>query len=83
MPTDDNDAYGDLDKSNPKFIYGQFLIGKSQRGKELQGCIDVQPCSGRREAISPRQRLRDCRNSFSPVPYGFCRGFCIRRRGRW
>ena len=25
MPTDDNDAYGDLDKSNPKFIYGQFL----------------------------------------------------------
>ncbi len=27
MPTDDNDAYGDLDKSNPKFISGQFLKG--------------------------------------------------------
>ena len=25
MPTDDNDAYGDLDKSNLKFIYEQFL----------------------------------------------------------
>ena len=25
MSTDDNDAYGDLDKSNLKFIYGQFL----------------------------------------------------------
>ena len=26
MPTDDNDAYGDLDKSNLKFIYEQFLL---------------------------------------------------------
>ena len=25
MPTDDNDAYGDLDKSNLKFVYEQFL----------------------------------------------------------
>ena len=25
MSTDDNDAYGDLDKSNLKFIYEQFL----------------------------------------------------------
>ena len=25
MPTDDNNAYGDLDKSNLKFIYEQFL----------------------------------------------------------
>ena len=24
MPTDDNNAYGDLDKSNLKFIYEQF-----------------------------------------------------------
>ena len=28
MSTDDNDAYGDLDKSNLKFIYGQFLKRK-------------------------------------------------------
>ena len=28
MSTDDNDAYGDLDKSNLKFIYGQFLTIK-------------------------------------------------------
>jgi hypothetical protein len=29
MPTDDNDVYGDLDKSNLEFIYGQFLnLGK-------------------------------------------------------
>ena len=27
MSTDDNNAYGDLDKSNPKFIYEQFLRG--------------------------------------------------------
>ena len=25
MSTDDNDAYGDLDKSNLKFVYEQFL----------------------------------------------------------
>ncbi len=25
MSTDDNDAYGDVDKSNLKFIYEQFL----------------------------------------------------------
>jgi len=25
MPTDDNDVDGDLDKSNLKFIYEQFL----------------------------------------------------------
>ena len=25
MSTDDNNAYGDLDKSNLKFIYEQFL----------------------------------------------------------
>ena len=28
MSTDDNNAYGDLDKSNLKFIYEQFLILK-------------------------------------------------------
>ena len=31
MLTDDNDAYGDLDKSNLKFIYEQFLRQKSQK----------------------------------------------------
>ena len=27
MSTDDNNAYGELDKSNLKFIYEQFLMG--------------------------------------------------------
>ena len=31
MSTDDNDAYGDLDKSNLKFIYEQFLSGGGLR----------------------------------------------------
>ncbi len=34
MLTDDNDAYGDLDKSNLKFIYGQFLRGSAPAGED-------------------------------------------------
>ena len=30
MSTDDNDAYGDLDKSNLKFIYEQFRGGNER-----------------------------------------------------
>ena len=32
MSTDDNDAYGDLDKSNLKFIYEQFLQTQETKG---------------------------------------------------
>ena len=31
MSTDDNNAYGDLDKSNLKFIYEQFLTCCNER----------------------------------------------------
>ena len=34
MSTDDNDAYGDLDKSNLKFIYEQFL--RNERRRKMQ-----------------------------------------------
>ena len=34
MSTDDNNAYGDLDKSNLKFIYEQFLGIKGSVGDE-------------------------------------------------
>ncbi len=35
MSTDDNDAYGDVDKANLKFIYEQFL--RTQRAGGQKG----------------------------------------------
>ncbi len=39
MSTDDNDAYGDLDKSNLKFIYEQFLNKRSSHENRCF-CLD-------------------------------------------
>ena len=36
MQTNDNDAYGDLDKSNLKCIYEQFLVQRRSFMKGLQ-----------------------------------------------
>ena len=36
MSTDDNDAYGDLDKSNLKFIYEQFRSEEGTKGSQEQ-----------------------------------------------
>ena len=36
MSTDDNDAYGDLDKSNLKFIYEQFLREENEDEREQE-----------------------------------------------
>ena len=49
MSTDDNDAYGDLDKSNLKFIYCQFLATEKE---VLQ------------EGISPSCKTSGCSSQF-------------------
>ena len=64
MPTDDNDAYGDLDKSNLKFIYEQFLNHYIRNGVEQDE--KVQASSGN---YGPDD------GSDSHV-YGFCFGGC-------
>ena len=42
MSTDDNDAYGDLDKSNLKFIYEQFLSIIETKKEPFHGSLNVQ-----------------------------------------
>ena len=40
MSTDDNDAYGDLDKSNLKFIYEQFLSIIDTKKEPFHGSLN-------------------------------------------
>ena len=45
MSTDDNDAYGDLDKSNLKFIYCQFLTTEKEVLREGTPSCKTSGCS--------------------------------------
>ena len=53
MPTDDNDAYGDLDKSNLKFIYEQFLIYPTPYSTTSAVFTQIYPATAKASRVSP------------------------------